>query len=136
MNLPLCIAFNWTSAQILDGTKTVTRRVSPWLFEQLRRPVWNASTDGNRLGDWPRVIAVRGREASPFARLDVFSVRRERLDLLTLDDVDREGFPGRSREWFLGLYCREFRCYPSSVVSVIEFRLAERLVPWTPSLFS
>ena len=39
-----------------------------------------------------------------------------------LSEVEREGFPGRTADWFVDMYCRHNRCNPTDLVTRIEFR--------------
>jgi hypothetical protein len=39
-----------------------------------------------------------------------------------LSEVEREGFPGRSADWFVEMYCKHNKCEPSDLVTRIEFR--------------
>lgn len=106
------ISFGLTKVQLLDGTKDVTRR-NGWLFAK-QGDVYLAVN---------KVMGFRLPErAIEYGTVKVLEVRREPLNAITLDDVRREGFPGKSPEWFVDFYTRAMRCPPTQTVSRIEFR--------------
>lgn len=77
------ISFSLTTEQFLNGTKTVTRR---WGWKNLK--------PGTELRAVKRSMGLRrGEHPEVLGTIRVISVRRERLDDITLDDVRREGFP-------------------------------------------
>lgn len=60
----------------------------------------------------PRRLVIEGVEYRGPRRLPgtdghrrIVSVREERLGDITAADVEREGFPGKSPEWFVEMYC-------------------------------
>jgi hypothetical protein len=96
------MAFTHTTAQILDRSKTITRRVG-WRF--LRPGDLLQAVDRNRglgSGEHPRLLAV----------LRIVSVRVEPLSRLkddpryAEDELPREGFPCWTRDEFLDTFCR------------------------------
>lgn len=108
------MSFALTERQLLDGTKTVTRRLG-----------WRKV----KVGD--EAIAVRqcmgipkGGRQVVLGRIRVKSVRQERLDEITLDDVTREGFPEMTVTGFIEMFCRAMKCHPSTFVTRIEFEHA------------
>jgi hypothetical protein len=72
----------------------------------------------------------RGEKIERLAKIRVVSVRRERLYDITPDDVIREGFEGRSVEWFIDMFMREMGVSSSVEVTRIEF---EYVNPSTPA---
>lgn len=109
------MSFHLTQSQLVDGSKTVTRRLG-----------W----DGLKVGE--RFLAVdkcmglkKGEKSKVLAELVVVSVRKERLDSIDQQDVVREGFPSRTPSWFVEFFCRSMRCDPGTVVNRIQFRRAE-----------
>ena len=109
------MSFACTERQLLDGTKTVTRRLG-W---RLLRP-----------GD--RVCAVRkcqglkkGEKVHRLGVIEILNVRREWLCNITPEDACREGFLGQSRGWFMKMFCELNRCGEFEIVNRIEFRLKE-----------
>lgn len=106
------ISFALTTEQFLDGTKTVTRRVG---WEHLR------------VGDL--LCAVRkgqglkaGEKIDRLGTIRVTALRRERLSEITAADVAREGFFGRSPEWFIEFFAgTHVNCDRNTIVARIEF---------------
>ena len=118
------MSFSSTKRQLLDGTKTVTRRLG-WAF----------------LKPGDRVCAVckatgreKGGKIKRLAELEIMSVRQESLEGF-LDyydnsrEISREGFPAKTWPWFVSMFCREMRCAPDDTVTRIEFRVVRRLTP-------
>lgn len=115
------ISFNLTQPQILDQTKTVTRRLG-WL---------NLKVGERLLG----VDRLRSKDAKKLAVVEVVSVRREPLNAITDEDVILEGNPFPRPEWqgqhgsvdfpagrFIERFCSAMKCYPDTQVTRIEFR--------------
>lgn len=108
------MSFMLTTAQVLERSKTVTRRVG-WL--RLRagaqlQPVEKGM--GLKKGE-------RVRRLGP--PVTVVDVRRERLDAIDSADVAREGFAELSPAEFVEMFCRTHQgCRPDSVVTRIEFK--------------
>jgi hypothetical protein len=77
-----------TADRVLDGSKTVTRR-----------------KQGRRVGALSR--AYRRHQTTgdpPFAVVRILSSAPVPLVPMTPEEVAREGFPGKSPDWFYGLY--------------------------------
>jgi len=96
------MSFSLTTPQILDRSKTVTRRIG-WRFlkpDDLVQAVEQAR--GRRRGQAPRRLAV----------LRIVDVRVESLARLKTDaryaedELPREGFPCWTRDEFLETFCR------------------------------
>lgn len=112
------MSFAMTTQQLVDGTKTVTRRHG---WKNLKvgarlRAVHKAM--GLRRGESPHVLAV----------IEVVSVRREPLNAITDDDVAREGFPAMNAADFVAMFLGKVGGVEHAEVTVIEFR-----VVWRPS---
>lgn len=109
--MPRLISFAHTAAQVLDGSKTVTRRIG-----------WRTLKPGTVLRAVRRI--TRGRAPlEDLGLIRVVSVRRERLNEITRSDVSAEGFRGRAPAWFVALFTWEFDCAPDTEVTRIEFEL-------------
>lgn len=117
------IAASLTEEQVLDGSKTVTRRLGWWTDKRGRRLV----VAGDRL----RVVRKsmgrrRGDHVEPLVYLavwEVTGVRREPLEAIDAADVAREGFPGWSPDEFVRFFCRTHRgCQPDSEITRISVR--------------
>ena len=106
------ISFALTTEQFLDGTKTVTRRLG-WLF----------------LKNGEELCAVRkcqgmkaGEKLDCLGKIIVVGLRRERLSAITAADVAKEGFFGKSPEWFIEFFCgTHVGCDRNTEVTRIEF---------------
>jgi hypothetical protein len=110
------MSFMLTTQQILDGSKTVTRRDS-WIF---LKP-----------GDVVRAVrkcrGLRpGEKIEPLRVIEIALVSREPLSAITSDEVTREGFPNMSREEFIAMFCASHKgCTPETEITRIEFRYVE-----------
>ena len=102
-----------TTDQVRRREKTVTRRVG-----------WRMLAAGDRLTLCPKVRGRRrGEPLERIVTVQVVSVRRERLDSITVDDVVAEGFPGMDPEEFVEFFCRtHVGVAASSEVTRIQWR--------------
>ena len=124
------MSFALTERQLMDGSKTVTRRTG-----------WENLTAGTRLLAVRKAMGLkRGEKAVVLCEIDVASVRREPLCDILREDVIAEGFP----EWqddpvsFVLMFCKHMRVAaepkvvgqetrmramrPNDLVTRIEFR--------------
>lgn len=110
--MPRNMSFALTTAQFLDGSKDVTRRLG-WDFLRAGDHLWAVEKAmGLKKGDKVRRLGL----------IEVVSTRVERLDTITVEDVAREGFPDWTPKEFLAFFCRENRVDPKTIVNRIEFR--------------
>ena len=118
--MPRLISFSLTEPQILDRSKTVTRRLG-----------WRNLKRGTVLRGVRKAMGLKpGEKVEDLALIRVVSVRTERLDEITTEDVAREGYPGRTPAWFVEHFCAAMRCFPRVQVTRIEFEYCEaREVP-------
>ncbi len=110
------ISFSMTEPQVLDRSKTVTRRLG-WLHARkgmLLRGVHKCM--GLKPGEHPRELAI----------IRVLSARREELREITKADVAREGYPGKSPEWFIEKFKEAMGCGRCTTVTRIEFDYVEK----------
>lgn len=63
----------------------------------------------------------KGEKVVRIRKIRVVSVRRERLDAITPEDVRAEGFPGDSPEMFVNLFCMHNDTSPQTEITRIEF---------------
>jgi hypothetical protein len=114
--MPRLMAVSLTEAQVRDRSKTVTRR-DGWRFLQV----------GDRLVLVRKAMGLRrGEEVVRIAAVEVTSVRRERLDAITLADVIAEGFPGKTPAEFIAFFCETHRgCAPAAEVTRIAWQYLE-----------
>ncbi len=112
------MSFALTEAQLLDGSKDVTRRTG---WENLR------------VGEI--VIAIRkgmglakGEKQVVLGMIQIRSVTRERLCRITYADCRREGFPELRPIEFIDFFCKANKCPPDSLVTRIEFEFSRELL--------
>lgn len=105
-----------TEDAVRERRKTVTRRLG-----------WATLKPGTHLTLCRKVMGRRRPDGSvgPLVRIaevEVVDVRREPLDAITQDDVEREGFRSASPQWFVDFFCEAMRCTPATEVTRIEWR--------------
>lgn len=106
------MSFALTTPQILDRSKTVTRRLGWTFLKPGDRVQAIEKGQGLKKGEHVRKLAV----------LRICSVRQEPLNRIYADDVLREGFPAMHWSDFVRMFCRSHKgCTPSTVVTRIEF---------------
>ena len=109
--MPRAMSFHLTEQQLVNGTKDVTRRLG-----------WNALREGDVITAVRKCMGLRrGEKQEPLDTLRVVSVRRERLNTITADDVRREGFPDMTPEAFVEFFCQANHCPPDAQVTRIQF---------------
>lgn len=109
------ISFMLTTEQVRNRTKTVTRRLG-----------WNKLSPGDLLQGCVKCQGLKPGEAiERLCVVRVVSVRRERLDEITDDDVAREGFPEMNAGQFVAMFCDHMKTSPSTEVTRIEFEYVE-----------
>ncbi len=109
------MSFSMTEAQILDRSKTVTRRLG-WLFAEKGMTVRAVhKCMGLKPGEKPRELAV----------LRIMSVRRETLGSITKADVVREGYPNLSPREFVRKFQDAMGCGSRTEVTRIHFIYVE-----------
>lgn len=108
------MSFALTKTQLLDGSKTVTRRLG-----------WVNLKPGIRLLSVSKCMGLKpGEKADIYGPVDVLDGRRERLDAITQEEVIREGFPEMNPAQFIDFFCTSHKgCTPDTDVTRIEFRL-------------
>ena len=111
------MSFALTTRQVLDRSKTVTRRLG-----------WGTLTPGTLLQAIEKGQGLRkGEHVRKLAVIRVLTVTRERLDEFDFheDDATLEGFPQMESEDFIGMFCAANGCTPSAWVNRIEFEYVE-----------
>jgi hypothetical protein len=106
------MSFSLTVEQFRSRKKTVTRRQG-WAFLK-PGDVFMGVVKGQGL--------KKGEKVQRLHPAQVVSTRREPVVLIGKRDVIREGFPGRSAEWFVEMYCKANRVRPGDLCNRIEFR--------------
>lgn len=105
------ISYALTTPQFRARTKDVTRRIG-W---------WNLKPGDTLMGCEKCQGLKKGETINRLGPIRVVSVRKERLDAITQDDVIREGFPGWTPETFVSFFCKHNGCLPETIVNRIEF---------------
>ncbi len=107
------MSFMLTTQQVLARTKAVTRRVGWWNLKP-----------GDQLNAVEKGMGLkRGQKVVKLCRIEVASIRHERLDAITPDDVVREGFPDMTPLQFIEMFCETHPgCTPATIVNRIEFK--------------
>lgn len=115
--MPRLMSVSLTERAVVERRKTVTRRLG-----------WRFLKPDDRLTLCRKVMGRRRPDGTvePLVRLaevEVVNVRRESLDLITADDVRREGFSLQTPTWFVRFFCSTHSgCTPATTVTRIEFR--------------
>jgi hypothetical protein len=105
------MSFMLTTEQVKARTKTVTRRNRWKNLKAGETLIAVNKSQGLKKGEHPIHLAI----------IVVLSARWERLDAITDEDVAREGFPGKTPEWFVNFYCAHNGGDGSQMVHRIEF---------------
>lgn len=109
--MPRNMSFFYTTAQILDRSKDVTRRLG-----------WKSLIAGEEINAIEKGQGLKsGEKVKHLARIRIISARRERLYSVTKDDVRREGFPEMTQLEFMEMFRRANDCGISDYVTRIEF---------------
>jgi hypothetical protein len=105
-----------TEDQVVDRTKTVTRRLG-----------WRFLKPGDRITLCRKVMGRKpGEYILRLVDVEIISAEREQLDLITAGDVVREGFPDKTPAEFIAFFCASHKgCHPESTVTRIEWRYLE-----------
>lgn len=124
--MPRLMSVAYTAEQVRAGIKDVTRRLGWWEDKHGRRILH----PGDRLTLCEKVMGRKAGE--PLVRIrdvEVVSVRRERLSLLTerrgygIRECEREGFPDLNPETFIQRYFTDAQgITPDQDVTRIEWR--------------
>lgn len=106
------MSFSMTTQQIIDRTKTVTRRFG-----------WRFLKPGDKIQAVRKSLGLRkGEKIEWLAVIEVVSVRAEPLNAITKDDCIKEGFPELEPDDFVKMLCTHYGISPDNQVNRIEFR--------------
>lgn len=111
------ISFALTPNQILDQTKTVTRRFK-----------WEGLKPGGRLQPILKGMGLKKGEKQQLlgGPIEVVSVRREPIEAISSSDVEKEGFPDWGPSDFVDFLCSHYKCSRYDIVTRIEFKCIDR----------
>lgn len=115
------ISFSMTTAAFLEGRKSVTRRVG-----------WKNVRPGDRLMAIEKGQGLKkGEKVRRLGEIEVVSVRRERLDAITAEDVAREGLDGATTpDEFIRRFAEGNKfARGDTQITRIEFRKVEAMAP-------
>jgi len=105
------MSFALTTSQIINRSKTVTRRLG-----------WKKLKIGERVWAVEKCLGLKkGQTATRLAVIEIVGMRCERLDTVTKNDVIAEGFPDWSPQEFIQFICKRFKIQPDCEVRRIEF---------------
>ena len=113
------MSFMLTRQQIIDGTKTVTRRLG-----------WKFLKPGDKIQACEKCQGLgKGGKIKKLRVIKVISVEREYVDdiIWRYDDKEtaREGFPEMDAYEFRDMFCKEMKCQWTHPVTRIEFEYVE-----------
>lgn len=106
------MSFMLTTAQIIDESKDVTRRIG-----------WEFLRPGERLRAVEKCMGLKkGEKQRQLKVIEVVSVTRVCLDNITQEDVVREGFAEMTPDDFVEMFCKSMKCNRNKIVQRIEFK--------------
>lgn len=106
------MSFMLTTKQIRNKTKTVTRRLG-WAFLK-KGDVLNACVKCQGL--------KKGEHIEKICQIRVVSTGWEPLsDIITQEEVTKEGFPDLSPAAFIAMFCKYMETYTWTLINRIEF---------------
>jgi hypothetical protein len=116
------MSFALTTNQIINKTKTVTRRNGWWFL----RP-------GDVVNAVEKAMGLKkGETVRRICQIQILSTRREQLNQIAPEDVAKEGFPQWTSADFIEMYCAHNHCEDTATVNRIEFRYIPKqaTLPW------
>lgn len=106
------MSFMLTTEQIRNRQKTVTRRMG-----------WNRLSHGELVQAVENGMGLKkGETMKKLCVIRVVSKTKQRLNEIDSKEVALEGFPGKSPEWFIDMFCKSHKgCTPETIINRIEF---------------
>lgn len=109
--MPRNMSFSLTTEQIINKTKTVTRRKG-----------WRFLRPGDEVMACRKCMGLKpGEKIQRLGLIKIVSVDRRPLGVITSKDVGAEGFPEKSARWFINMFIGHFGGDVSQTVTRIEF---------------
>lgn len=109
------MSFMLTTAQVRDGTKTVTRRLG-----------WEFLKPGDLVRACVKCMGLRrGEHVERIRTIRILRVSKQWLNSITQEDVQREGFPDWTPQQFVNMFCEHNHCEPDTLVNRIEFEYVD-----------
>ena len=104
------MSFALTTAQFRNCSKTVTRRLG-----------WPNLKPGEVFMGVVKGQGIpKGGHVEKMHPARCISNRPEPLNAITPEEVEKEGFPGKSPAWFVSMFCTHNGCNPQDTVNRIE----------------
>lgn len=109
------MSFFMTTQQIIDETKTVTRRFGWWNLKggELLCAVEKCQGLG------------KGGKINRLKVIEVVSTRSEPLNAITKEECVLEGFPDMEPAEFVAMIVKHHKCEPDKIVNRIEFKYTD-----------
>lgn len=106
------MSFALTKEQMINQTKTVTRRNG-----------WSNLKEGDLIQPVEKCMGLKKGEKQILIGqpIKIKSISVQRLYQITIDDLNREGFPWMNKETFISMYCKANKCDRNQQVNRIEF---------------
>lgn len=113
------ISFALTTEQILNQSKTVTRRFG-----------WDFLKPGDQLQPIEKGMGLKKGEKQRLlgCPIEVLRVRKERIDAILSDDCALEGFPNWGPSDFVDFICSHHKAKRSDIITRIEFKYLEPVI--------
>jgi hypothetical protein len=110
------MSFALTKDQILEQTKTVTRRLG-----------WDSLKPGDMIQPVEKCMGLKkGQKRKKIGcPIRITSFNKERLQDISRYEVEKEGFPDLNPQEFISFFCKAMRCSPDTVVNRIEFEYVD-----------
>lgn len=107
------MSFAMTTEQVIDRTKTVTRRFGWWFLKP-----------GDRVRAVKKAMGLKkGEKIESLCVIEIVSVRAEALCDITQEDCIKEGFGEMTPDEFVAMLCDHYKSVDKqSIVNRIEFK--------------
>lgn len=110
--MPRNMSFAMTTPQFIDRSKDVTRRFGWWFLKP----------DDEVMGVKKAMGLKRGEKIQRLGLIGIKDTRPEPLNIITPEDVVREGFPDWSPDNFIQMLVDHYRIDPREICNRIEYR--------------
>ena len=107
------MSFSMTTEQVINQTKTVTRRFGWWFLKP-----------GDRVRAVRKAMGLKkGEKIEPLSEIEIVAVRAEALNKITQEDCIKEGFSDMNPVQFIDMLCSHYKTVnPQKTVNRIEFK--------------
>lgn len=122
------MSFALTEQQLMDGSKTVTRRTG-----------WATLKPGTRLLAVRKAMGLKaGEKVQPLCEIEVVSTKRRALCCIDAEDCAREGFPHLTPEQFIAFFTAKVKTpgMGARIEEITVTRIEFRKVPGTERVAS